>query len=402
MAAGMLSGLRVVSLTGAIAGPSTARTLAQFGAEVIKLESQQGGLDSFRYYSTSDDLEASGRFLENNLNVLTAQLNLKTETGVRLFLELVAKSDVLLENFRPGVLPRLGLGPEVLRRARPDLIYLKLPGMGSTGPKSWYGTWGQTLNAMSGMTHLWNHPGQERPVGFQGAYPDYVAAALAPTAILAALLHRRRTGKGVDLELAQAEMAAWMLGVSYLESEVNDREPLPRGNDWPHAAPHNCYPCRGTDRWCAIAVETEEQWQRLCQAMGRPELAGDVRFRTMANRRRHLAELDALVAAWTATRDAHDVMHTLQAAGVPCGVVQSGEDIYKDPQLRARNLACVVEHPTLGPIPVADLPLHFSVDRFDRPRAMGVLGTDNARVFCDILGYSREQLDAWKSDGVVN
>jgi benzylsuccinate CoA-transferase BbsF subunit len=401
MAGGILSGVRVLSLTGAIAGPATARTLAQFGAEVIKLESHNGGLDSFRYYSTSDDLEASGRFLENNLNVRTALLNLKSEAGVRLFLELVAQSDVLLENFRPGVLPRLGLGPEALRAARPDLIYLKLPGMGSTGPKNWFGTWGQTLNAVSGMTYLWNHPGQAKPVGFQGAYPDYVTAALAPTAVMAALLRRRKTGEGVFLELAQAEISVFMLGMSYLEALVNGREPAPRGNDAPDAAPHNCYPCRGTDRWCAIAVTTEDQWRKLCAAIGRPELAEDDRFRTLAQRRRNLAALDAAIAAWTRGQDAHAAMATLQKAGVPCGAVQTGEDLYNDPQLRARALTHVVEHVTLGPIPVANLPLHFADMSFEPPRAMGALGADNEHVYCGILGYSREQLDAWQAEGIV-
>lgn len=396
-----LNGLRVISLTTGIAGPTTARTLAQSGAEVIKVESLNGGVDSFRYYSTEDDLESSGRFLETNLNVLSSQLNLKTERGVQLFLELIAKADVVIENFRPAVLPRLGLGIEVIRGAKPDIIYMKMPGMGSTGPKSWYGTWGQTLNAVSGMTHLWNHDGLPRPVGTQGAYPDYVAAALAPAAVLAALLYRRRTGRGVYLELAQAELCAFMLGTNYMDVLVNGREPAPRGNDWPHAAPHNCYPCRGDDRWCVIAVETDDQWRRLCQAIGQPKLADDERFQTLTERRRHLEELDGLISDWTRERDAGEVMHTLQQSRVPCGVVQSGEDLYNDVQLKARGLTRTVEHATLGRIPVATLPLHFSDGGFDDPRAMASLGADNSYVFCDLLGYSQDQLAAWQNDGIV-
>jgi crotonobetainyl-CoA:carnitine CoA-transferase CaiB-like acyl-CoA transferase len=299
------------------------------------------------------------------------------------------------------VLPRFGLGLEALRKAKHDIIYLKMPGMGSTGPKSWFGTWGQTLNGVSGMTYLWNHPDLPRPIGFQGAYPDYVAAVLAPTAVMAALLHRRRTGEGMFLELAQAEMCAFMLGVNFLESLANGREPVPRGNESPLAAPHGAYRCRGQDRWCVIAVETDAQWRNLCGVLGRPSLADEEGFRSLTDRRRHIRELDALVGAWTRDRDAHEVMYLLQRAGVPCGVVQSGEDLFNDPQLRERHLLRFVEHESLGRIPVATIPIHFSDGGFAAPRAMAGLGADNARVYCDILGYSQEQLGAWKQDGIV-
>lgn len=396
-----LSGITVVSLTAAIAGPSTARALAQAGAEVIKLESTLGGLDSFRYYSTADDIEASGRFLENNLNVLTAQLNLKTAEGKKLFLELIAKADVLVENFRPTVLPRLGLDLETLRKAKSDLIYIKMPGMGSTGPKNWFGTWGQTLNAVSGMTHLWNHPGREKPVGFQGAYPDYVAAALAPTAVMAALLRRRRTGHGAYLELAQAEMSAFLLGVNYLEALANGREPVAQGNVSLTAAPHDCFACAGADSWCVISVETDAQWRALCRVIGRPDLLDDTRIATEVGRLEHLSEVNAAVAEWTRTWERHAVMTSLQQVGVPAGAVQTGEDLYSDPQIRQRNLTRVVQHESLGDIPVATLPIHFSRDELHPPQAMRALGADNERVFCGILGYSAEQLAQWRDADVV-
>ena len=168
------------------------------------------------------------------------------------------------------MLPRLGLGPEELRQVREDLIVLRLPGLGCAGPKYWYGTWGSTLTAFSGMTYLWNQPGQPQPIGFQGVYPDYVVAGFAPAVVLAALLHRQRTGQGLTLELAQVEATAHLLGVSFLETVVNGREPVPVGNDWPYAAPHNVYPCRGEDRWCAIAVETDAQWRALCEVLSAP------------------------------------------------------------------------------------------------------------------------------------
>src|SRR5581483_3117044 len=257
---GFLSGVRVVSFTTSVAGPNAARILAQCGAEVLKIESKHGGLDNFRFFGAGDDLNRAPRFIESNLNVLSVQINLKHETGLRLARELIARSDVVLDKFRPEVMPRLGLGPDDLRGLKPELIVVRMPGLGLWGPKYWYGTWGSTLTAFSGMTWLWNHPGQERPIGAQGVYPDYVCAAMVPACVIAALLRRRATGEGATLELAQVEATAYMLGASFLDAAINGRDPEPAGNDRADAAPHGAYPCRGNDRWCAIAVETDEQW----------------------------------------------------------------------------------------------------------------------------------------------
>jgi benzylsuccinate CoA-transferase BbsF subunit len=398
---GFLSGVRVVSFTTSVAGPNAARILAQCGAEVIKIESKHGGLDNFRFFGAGSDLNRAPRFIESNLNVLSAQINLKNETGLRLAKELIAKSDVVLDNFRPEVMPRLGLGPDDLRALKPELIVVRMPGLGLSGPKYWYGTWGSTLTAFSGMTYLWNHPGQPRPIGAQGVYPDYVCAALVPASVIAALLRRRATGQGATLELAQVEATAYMLGASLLDAAVNQRDPEPTGNDWPCAAPHNCYPCRGDDRWCAIAAETDEQWRSLAGILGLPELAEDERFATLAARRQRLTQLDELVAAWTCQRDAHEVMRTLQRAGVPAGVVQSGEDLYNDAHLRERGYISGIEHPTLGHMPLAALPVRISDGGIDEPRCSDMLGAHTEYAICDVLGYSREQLAEWQKQEVL-
>ena len=399
---GWLSGVRILTFTTGVAGPNAARVLAQCGAEVIKIESRQGGIDSFRYFtSDEEDLDSSPRFVEANLNVLSAELNLKHPEGVRLLLELAAKCDVVMDNFRADVLPRMGLGPAELQAARPDLIVLKMPGLGCDGPKYRWGTWGSTLTAFSGMTYLWNHPGQPRPVGSQTVYPDYVVAALAPAIVIAALLHRRRTGQGLFLDMAQVDATAYMMGVSFLEALVNGREPQPAGNDWAYAAPHNCYPCAGEDRWCVVAVETDAQWRRLCEALGRPELADDPRYATLAGRRAVRAELDALVTEWTRERDARQVMATLQAAGVPAGVVADGGDLYHDPHLRARGFISDVPHPRLGSMPLPTVPIHLPEGALEPPRAAAMLGEHSEYVFCNLLGYSAAQLAAWREAGVV-
>ncbi len=399
--AGWLSGVRILSFTTGVAGPNAGRVLAQCGAEVIKIESRRGGVDSFRFFTSDDSLDAAPRFIESNLNVRSAQLNLKHPTGVRLLKELAARSDVVMDNFRADVLPRMGLGPDDLRAVREDLIVLKMPGLGCDGPKHRWGTWGSTLTAVSGMTYLWNHPDQPRPVGSQGVYPDYLTGGFAPAVVIAALLYRRRTGRGLFLDMAQVEATAYMLGVSFLEALVNGREPQPRGNDWPYAAPHNVYPCAGEDRWCAIAVETEGQWRALCAAIGRPELADDPRYATLSLRRQHRAELDALVSEWTRQRDPHAVMQTLQAAGVPAGVVATGEDLFHDPHLRARDYITGINHPIIGAMPLAAVPMRLAAGAVEPPRGAARLGEDNEYVYCDLLGYSREQLAAWQREGIV-
>lgn len=398
---GVLGGVRALAFTTGVAGPNTARILAQCGAEVIKVESMEGGLDSFRYFAPSGNLDASPRFIEANLNVMSAQLNLKHPDGVRLALELVGKSDVVLDNFRPDVLPRLGLGPEALRRANPSIVVVKMPGLGSTGPKSRYGTWGSTLTAFSGMTSLWNHPAQPRPVGSQGVYPDYLSASFVPAVVVAALLYRKRTGRGVYLDIAQMEVTAYALGVSFLEALFTGRDPEPIGNDWPWAAPHNCYPCRGEDRWCVISVQTDEQWSALCEAIGHPELAEDPRYATLMARRRCLDEIDQLVAGWTRGRSAETIMSDLQGRGIPCGVVQTGHDLCRDPHLLARGFISAIEHPVLGHMRMAALPLHLSRSSLKTPRPPARLGEQNEYVFCEILGYSHDQLRSWQNAGIV-
>jgi crotonobetainyl-CoA:carnitine CoA-transferase CaiB-like acyl-CoA transferase len=399
---GFLEGVRVVSFTTSVAGPNAARVLAACGAEVIKIESHHGGLDNFRFFGTTTDLNIAPRFIESNLNVLSALINLKDPTGVRLTKELIAKSDVVLDNFRPDVMNRLGLGPDELRAVNPELIVCRMPGLGLSGPKHWYGTWGSTLTAFSGMTYMWNHPGQPRPIGAQGVYPDYIAAAMIPATIVAALIRRRLTGDGATIEIAQIEATAYMLGTTFLDAAVNGREPRPIGNDWPYAAPHNCYPCLGEDRWVVIAVDSDEQWRALAGALDRPDLARDPRYETLTARRKRLEEIDELISAWTRRREAHSVMHQLQQAGVPCGVVQSGEDLFHDLHLRERGFIGGVEHPTLGHVPLPIVPLHVSDGGVEPLRCSDMLGAHTEYVICQLLGYSKEQLEEWRAAEILN
>jgi benzylsuccinate CoA-transferase BbsF subunit len=398
---GVLRGIRILSFSTGIAAPYAGRILAQCGAEVLKIESRAGGIDSFRFFAEGDDLNASTRFAEMNFGMLSLALNLKHPDGLRLATELVRHSDVVMDNFRANVLEGLGLGYAALKSLKPDIIVMNMPGMGTTGPRSGYGTWGATLNAFAGMTYAWNHPGQPRPIGAQGSYPDYLSAALASAIVAAALHYRRRTGNGLYLDLAQVEVAAYALGVTFLDAAVNDRLPQPEGNASPAAAPSGAFRCKGDDRWCAIAVESDEQWLSLARLLGRPDLADAPHLRSLRGREQHREELDGALASWCEDLEAHDVMARLQGKGIPAGIVQTGEDLATDRQLRHRKFLKTVQQPGIGPITAADVPLRLRVDPIRPPAPAPHLGEHDEHVICGILGYSVSELERLRRDRVV-
>ncbi|HEY1232736.1 MAG TPA: CoA transferase [Candidatus Binatia bacterium] len=397
----ILQGVRILAFTTGYAGPYAGRLLAAYGAEVIKIESRKGGLDTFRHYGQHKDIDAAPRFIECNLGVRSLAVNLKHPTGARLICELAAKSDAVLQNFRPRVLDKLGLGDDELRKSNPKLVMVKLPGFGSEGPKSSYGTWGFNLTAFSGITYLWNHPEQDRPIGSQGVYPDHLGFVLGPTLLVAALLNSRRSGKGVTIDLAQIEGTAAVLGTTYLETSVNGDDPQPKGNHYETAAPHGCYRCQGEDRWCVISARTEEEWHAFTQVIGKEELQNDARFLNLPERLKNRAALDAIVEEWTKTRPAEEVMTQLQNAGVPAGVVQTGADLLKDPQLRRRNYFSPFGESLIGPFEIPRSGFLFRGATEEPLRLPNRFGSDNESILMDILGYDRATIDAWRNEEVL-
>jgi crotonobetainyl-CoA:carnitine CoA-transferase CaiB-like acyl-CoA transferase len=320
---------------------------------------------------------------------------------VRLIRELAWKSDAILQNFRPRVLEKLGLSDEELRRSNPKLAIVKLPGFGSAGPKSGYGTWGFNLNAFSGMTDLWNHPEQDRPVGSQGVYPDHLGFVMGPTVMVAALLHSRRRGKGVTVDLAQIEATAYTLGATYLETSVNGDDPQPKGNHYALAAPHGCYRCAGEDRWCAISVRDNREWSAFCEVVGRADLASDPRFADLPSRLARRAELDAVVQDWTRGRTAEEVMSRLQSAGIPAGVVQTGADLLKDPQLRHRDYFASFADSLIGPFEIPRAGIKFRAVSEEPLRLPSRFGADNESILGEILGYDRATIERWRQEDVL-
>jgi benzylsuccinate CoA-transferase BbsF subunit len=397
----ILAGVRILAFTTGYAGPYAGRLLATYGAEVIKIESRKGGLDTFRHYGQHKDIDAAPRFIECNLGVRSMAINLKHPTGARLVRELAGKTDAVLENFRPRVLDKLGLSDDELRKTNPKLVIVKLPGFGTDGPKSSYGTWGFNLTAFSGMTYLWNHPDQDRPIGSQGVYPDHLGFVMAPTLMVAALLNSRRTGRGLTIDLAQIEGTAATLGVTYLETSVNGDDPQPKGNHYAVAGPHGCYRCQGEDRWCVISARTEAEWQSFCGVIGRLELANDARFLNLNLRIGNRVDLDAIVEAWTQTRSAEEVMDRMQAAGVPAGVVQSGADLLKDKQLRHRGYFASFADSLIGPFEIPRSGILFRSMQEEPLRLPNRFGSDNEQILRDLLGYDEATIAKWRAEEVL-
>ena len=398
---GPLHGMRIVSFDHVLAGPYGTTILAELGADVIKVESRRGGMDPFRFFGTGEDPNVSPRFLEFNRNKRSLTINLKKPQGPKVLLDLVAKSDAVLDNYSVDVMGRLGLAYEDLCRVNPNVINLRMPGLGCTGPKRYFSTVGVNITSFTGFTYLWNHPGVTNPpIGSQTVFPDYVSGVLCAIIIISGVLYRERQQRGAFIDLAQAEATAFMIGPSLMESLAagNDAEPI--GNASIAAAPHNCYPCKGDDRWCVIAVENERQWSALAKILGQ-DIEQDQRFRTMDNRLNHREELDRVIEGWTRGQDAHEIANRLQQAGVPCGAVQDGADLNRDPHLKERGFIVAVENERLGRVVLPSFPLRFANAVLTRKWEFPVLGRDSNAVLRDVVGYSEETIAAHHKDGVL-
>jgi crotonobetainyl-CoA:carnitine CoA-transferase CaiB-like acyl-CoA transferase len=403
---GALEDVRVVELTSAMAGPWIGRFMAWCGAEVIRVESKKRP-DVVRLYvpPRAPELGVQPRlspwFTDWNAGKLFVALDLARPEAVELAKRLVARADVVIENQSAGVMEKLGLGYLELRRVKPDLVMLSTSGYGNTGPCRQYVSWGPNLEALSGLATLSGFPG--RPCTMtQYAHPDAVSALHGLFAVMCALEHRARTGEGQYIDLSQLESTVAALGEVLMEHLANGRDPGGRANRSPRAAPHGCYRCAGEDRWCAIAVFDEREWEGLCAVLGKPEWLRDSRFATLSARLESSAELDWLIEEWTAPRDPYDVMRLLQEAGVPAGVVQTPEDhLLHDPQLADRGFLEEVEHLAKGTLLATGVPLGLTGTPGRSGRAGAAVGQDNDYVFRELLGLSREEIERLTELGAI-
>lgn len=392
-----LDGLRVLEFAYGMAGPWIGRWMAYCGAEVIRVESRLRP-DVTRQYvppwapEMGIQPQLSPWFTDWNAGKRFIALDLTNAHAVALAKRLVARCDVVVENYSTGVMEKLGLGYAELRTVKPELIMLSTTGYGDTGPCRKYVSWGPNIEALSGLSTLSGFPQRECTVT-QYAYPDAVSALHGLFAILCALDHRGRTGKGQYINLSQYEATVGVIGCVMMDYLANGREPQRLGNGSRYAAPHGCYRCHGEDRWCAIAVFTEAEWERFCALVGRPEWRTDARFATLAARLAHAAELDALIEAWTASRTDYEVMTLLQQADIAAGVVQNVEDqMLRDRQLAARRFFEPIEHRKKGTVIATGIPLGLTATPGRTRGAGAAIGEDNQYVFGTVLGMSDDEI----------
>ncbi len=387
-----LEGLKVLDFTWVYAGPALTRTLADFGATVIKVESSTAH-DALRANAPfKDDVAGANRsanFSSVNLGKMSLGLDLKTDAGRDIALQLVDWADVVVENFSPKAMKNFGLDWEVLGARKPDLVMLSSSLAGNTGPHRMLAGYGTMGSALAGFGFITGWP-DRRPCAPYVAYTDYVSPRFALPALLAALEHARVAGEGQHIDLSQAEATMHFLGAALLDYTVNGRVATARGNAHPHYAPSGVYPVRGDDRWIAIAAPDDETFRAL-DGLADRGWSADPRFADASNRVAHATLLDDAIADWTADQDLAALEARLVAAGVPAHRVSNSYDALEDPQLDARAHFIPLEYGDLGPVPYEAARARLSATPA-APRRCPTLGQHNQEILSDILGLDDEAI----------
>jgi len=416
----VLTGVRVLDLTWVLAGPYCTKVLADHGAEVIKVESEtrpdptrfapfmhlsrgphtdslhgggttphtprtdcSGRPPTLRRRSVpGTDPNANGYFNEVNRNKRSVALTLRSEEGLAVLRELIAASDVVVENFSATVMRKMGLGYEALRELRHDIIYVSMSGMGHTGPRSGWVSYADTVSASSGLTGLTGWSADD-VVGVIYGHGDIVAGLQAALATVAALEHRDRTGRGQHIDLSQLEAMTAHMGTSVIAPVP----PEPRGNSHPSWSPHGVYRCLGPDRWLAVSVRSEEERRALCSVIGHPAGTDGI---------------EEALAAWARTLPADAAAESLQARGIPAGAVQNGRDLVEqDPQLRARGFYVRAEHPVAGAFLHEGTPIRLSRNAGGIRATAPLLGADTDAVLREVAGLSPDRIRRLRDAGVL-
>ena len=396
MRGGPLQGVRVVELTKVWAGPYVGKLLSYLGAEVIRVESM-GSLDVTRVYGVEDMNNAPG-FKSVNPQKLSVQIDMKTEEGIKLILDLVKQSDILVENLRPGAIGRLGLGYETVKAAKPDIIYISMGMYGSEGPLAYQTGYAPCFAALSGLSALVGYEG-EAPAGMNVRYADSTFGAAATYAATVALLHRRKTGVGQFIDVSAVETLTSMIGDGVMDYTLNGVVQTCHGSHHGEMSPHGVFPCQSGE-WIVIAAADDGVWRSLAGQMGRPELADDARFKTLADRKANEEALDAVLAEWTADKGADELVVQLQQAGIAASKSLSSLDLVADANLWMRGFYCEVtdregrSQSTTGPA--------WKMSRMaEIVDGAPALGQHNEYVLGEILGLSAEEQQRLSEEGIT-
>ncbi|UCD85918.1 MAG: CoA transferase [Deltaproteobacteria bacterium] len=397
-----LEGIRVADFSIAWAGPHATELLAFLGAEVIKIESRMR-VDHSRTTSITTsqvfrEMDVAPTFSDINLGKLSVRLNLKKREGVELAKEIVRISDIAIQNLRPGVLDRLGLGYEALKEVNPDIIYLSSSALGATGPESRYIGYAPSFAAVSGLSWVTGYPDCP-PVQLFGEI-DFISATTSAFVTLAALHFRERTGQGQHIDLSSAESISCLIGEMLIDYTMNDRNRACSGNRDEMMAPHGCYRCKGEDKWVSIAAANDEEWKAFCRAVGDPEWTRDERFSDQNRRRENQDELDRLIGEWTAKHTDYEVMHILQKAGVAAVPSFSNEELFNDEHLKERGLFTEIDHPKIGKRTVVGAPWKLKATP-PQVRRDPLFGEHNDYVFGELLGLPAERIRKLMDEEVI-
>ena len=396
-----LDGIRVVDFGQMIAVPILGQWLARLGAEVILIESR-ANLPSraFGPFANEPGPNTSAIFNYMNRNKRSCTLNLRKREGVDLAKRLIGASDIVQENFSPGTMDRLGLAYEALRQVKPGLVMLSLSAFGATGPWRSYSALHSGVVLLSGLGAVTGYP-NDRPRMPGSSLPDPISAVYGLLAIAQALRHRSATGRGQHIDLAMTETVQALLADAIAEQTLFEREPERIGNRHRRKAPHGVYRARGDDAWLAISVGSETQWQALCTAIGRSDLADDGRFASEDDRRSRHEELDRVIGGWTGQREASDAAAVLQQAGVPAAPVLNERDVLHDPHLTSRGFIVEDRHTEAGTHRMAGMPWRFRRSSLAESRPAPLLGEGNEYVFREILGLDPGEMAHLEREQVI-
>lgn len=404
----IFDGLKVIDLTWGGVGPFTGNFLAYYGATVIRVESatrpdvsrksdlagankaKEVGLDGSPTFAVTHPVKKYG-----------IRLNIKLPKAMEILKRLVACSDVFVESFAGGIMDSLGLSYDELRKIKPDIIMYRTNGLGHTGPMASQPGLGQTWTSLTGFHGIAGWP-DRLSVPISSFYTDHLAPPFGGLALIAAIDYRRRTGKGQCIDQSQVETGLNYMGPLLLDYVVNGRELALSGNQCPNAAPHGAYRCKGDDRWVAIGVFNDHEWESFSRVIGSPAWTADTRFSTLRGRMNNSDELDRLVQEWTINFTAEQVMAMLQSAGVSAGVVATAEDSEKDPQLKHYEFFKEIEHPVLGNLNFYHPP-PFKLSRATAERNRPtLLGEETEHVCTEFLGMTKSEFDQLNQEGIFD
>jgi benzylsuccinate CoA-transferase BbsF subunit len=401
-----LQGMKVLEWTLALTGPWSAKGFSDFGAEVIKIESTKFP-DVTRitlpYKDNIPGPDRAPRFCLSNTGKKSFTLDLKKPRGIEIFRKLVAWSDIVLQNQRPGAMKKMGLGYEELKKIKEDIILIDISIMGQEGPLvGKVGGWGSNSMAQSGQFYYYRHPGSDPMVAGFTATTDAISPMFIAMTGIAAMDYKLKTGRGQHIDICQLEPIVHYLDPYMLDYILNRRIPEPTGNRNSFFAPHNVYRCKGNDKWCVIAMENDDEWIAFCHVLGNPEWTKSSKFVNSTERKKNEDELDELISQWTMNQSPWDVMTKLQKVGVPAGIVQCAEDIVdNDPQVKERGFLPKITHPVIGEFKHAEWGFKLSKTPSNL-RTAPCLGEHNHYVCTKILGMSDDDFTDLLIEEVIN